>query len=282
MLLLAVRVPTWKQKLKLVQPDTLLHWHRQGFRLFWKARSARPAAQPRMSEDTRRLIRTMATGNPLWGAERIRGELLKLGISASKRTVQKYMRQARPPHKHGQSWATFFHNHAHEIWACDFLQINDLWFRSLFAFFVIELASRTVVHGGVTRHPRDEWVAQQLRAATPFGQKPRYLVRDNDSKYGPQFTRVAATSGIAILRTPVLAPRANAILAACSESMWTTSIRPGRIRASTKRFRLQRRHRQVQARAAGKSSACQSWVVSTTTIASLHDTPNVGRCEADG
>jgi putative transposase len=95
--------------------------------------------------------------------------------------------------------------------ACDFLSVTDLWFRSLFAFFLIELGSRKVVHVGVTRHPTDEWIAQQLREATPFGTRPRYLIRDNDSKYGPQMARVAATSQIEILKTPVRAPQANAI-----------------------------------------------------------------------
>ena len=157
------------------------------------------------------MIRQVAAENHLWGAERIRGELLKLGIQVSKRTVQKYMRQARPPHKHGQSWATFLHNHAHEVWACDFLQVTDLWFRSLFAFFLIELSSRKVVHVGVTRHPTDEWIAQQLRQATPFDQRPRYLIQDNDSKFGPLVARLATTSRIEVLRTPFHAPRANGI-----------------------------------------------------------------------
>jgi putative transposase len=211
LVLFASRVSTWKQALLLVQPETLLRWHRQGFRLLWKAKSATRSAKPRLPEETRTLITTMAMENRLWGAERIRGELLKLGISVSKRTIQKSMQRARPPQNQGQTWATFLHNHAHEIWACDVLQVTDLWFRSLFAFFIIELGSRTVVHVGTTRHPTDEWIAQQLREATPFDVRPRYLIRDNDSKYSAQFTRVAATSRIEVLRIPYTAPRANAI-----------------------------------------------------------------------
>src|SRR3712207_2691296 len=148
----------------------------------------------------------MARANPLWGAERIRGELLKLGIRVSKRTVQKYLRQGRPPRPPGQTWSTFVRNHAHEIWACDFLQVSDLLFRPLYAFFVIALGSRRVVHVGVSRHPTDAWVAQQLREATPYGERPRFLLRDNDDKYGPRFDRLAAASGIRVLRTPVRAP----------------------------------------------------------------------------
>ena len=211
LVLLASRVRSWKQALMLVQPETLLGWHRRGCRLVWKAKAARRCVQPRLPEETRTLIIKMATENRLWGAERIRGERLTVGIRVSKRTIQKYMRQARPPHHQGQIWTTFLHNHAHEIWTCDFLQVTDLWSRSIFSFFVLELGSRTGVHTGVTRHPPDDWIAQQRREATPFDKRPRYLIRDTDDKYGPQVARVAATSRIDGLRTPVRAPRANAI-----------------------------------------------------------------------
>jgi hypothetical protein len=110
----------------------------------------------------------MASDNRLWGAERIRGELLKLDIRVCKRTIQKYMRCVRPPRSRGQNWRTFLRNHTGEIWACDFLQVTDLFFRSLFAFFIIELKSRKVMHVGVTRAPTDAWTAQQLREATPY------------------------------------------------------------------------------------------------------------------
>jgi len=102
-------------------------------------------------------------------------------------------------------------NHAAEVWACDFLQVTDLFFRPLFAFFIIELQSRKVIHVNVTRSPTDPWVAQQLREATPYGQRPKYLIRDNDRKFGSHFARVATTSGIKVLRTPYQTPRANAV-----------------------------------------------------------------------
>ncbi len=153
----------------------------------------------------------MARDNRLWGAERIRGELLKLGIGVCKRTIQKYMRDARSPRQRGQTWATFLQNHAKGIWACDFLQVTDLFFRSVFAFFIIDIHTRQVIHVGVTRSPTDAWTAQQLREATPYGQGPKYLLRDRDSKFGSCFAHVAATSGIKILKTPYHMPRANAI-----------------------------------------------------------------------
>ena len=163
-----------------------------------------------MAVETIALIREMAAANRLWGAERIRGELLKLGIRVAKTTVQRHMRGARPPRRAGQSWATFLRSHAGAIWACDFLPVTDALFRPVYAFFVIALGSRRVVHVGVTRHPTDAWVAQQLREATPFDQRPRYLVRDRDSKYGSAFARVAAASGITELRMAYRAPRQNA------------------------------------------------------------------------
>ena len=109
----------------------------------------------------------MAVANPLWGAERIGGEPRTLDIRVAKWTVQRYMRGARPPRRTGQSWATFLHNHADDIWACAFLPVTDLLFRPVYAFFVVALGSRRVVHVGVTRHPTDAWVAHQLREATP-------------------------------------------------------------------------------------------------------------------
>ncbi|MBK9745733.1 MAG: transposase [Chloroflexi bacterium] len=122
------------------------------------------------------------------------------------------MRQIRPtppPRTPGQTWGSFLKNHASDIWACDFLQTYDLWFRTLFVFFIIELDSRRVVHFAVTSHPSDVWVAQQLREATPFDTRPWFLIRDNDRKYGTEFQR--ATNGIEVLRTPIRAPKANAV-----------------------------------------------------------------------
>jgi putative transposase len=120
------------------------------------------------------------------------------------------MRSIRTQQQRGQTWATFLRTHAAQIWSCDFLQVTDLFFRPLFAFFLIELQSRKVIHVGVTRSPTDVWVAQQLREATPYGQVPKYLICDHDSKYGSCFRRVATTSGIKLLKTPVQAKRPNA------------------------------------------------------------------------
>jgi putative transposase len=210
LVLLARMVRTWNEALFLVQPETLLRWHRELFRLFWKHKSKTRARKPKLSLETITLIKEMAANNRLWGAERIRGELLKLDIRISKRTIQKYLKMIPRKRPRGQAWKTFLRNHAAEVWACDFLQVTDLFFRPLFAFFIIELRSRKVIHVNVTRSPTDPRVAQQLREATPYGQTPTYLIRDNDRKFGQHFARVAATSGIKMLRTPYRTPRANA------------------------------------------------------------------------
>jgi putative transposase len=121
-------VRTWKQALFLAQPETLLRWHRELFRVFWKHKSQACSSKPKLSHETITLIKEMAANNRLWGAERMRGELLKLDIRVSKCTIQKYMRQIHPKRARSQSWKTFLHNHAAEVWACDFLQVRDLFF----------------------------------------------------------------------------------------------------------------------------------------------------------
>ena len=219
--LLASKLHSWKQALVIVQPETLLRWHRDLFRRVWK-RKSRPkesGGRPSLSKEVVALIKQMARDNRTWGAKRIRGELLKLGLQVSKNAIRKYIKQVRPPRSSKQNWATFLRNHpsassgrcASQMWACDFLQTYDVLFRTVFVFVIIELGSRRVVHYGVTRHPTDAWVAQQLREATPYGEGPQYLIRDNDSKYGASFERVAVGTEIEVLKTPYRAPRANAI-----------------------------------------------------------------------
>jgi hypothetical protein len=212
LVLLASKLRTWKHALVIVQPDTVLRWHRDLFRWVWRRKSRpRRRGKPPLTGDIVALIKQMAEENRSWGAERIRGELLKLGLRVSKSTIQKYIYEVRKPGSPKQTWGTFLRNHAKEIWACDFLQTYDVFFCSVFVFIIIELGSRRLVHFGVTRNPTDTWLAQQLREATPFGEGPRYLIRDNDRKYGRLFAKVASGTGIEVLRTPYEAPKANAV-----------------------------------------------------------------------
>ncbi len=210
-LVLASRLPNWRQAVLILKPDTLLHWHRQGFKLFWRFKTHARRGRPRLSVELIALIQQMAKENHTWGAERIHGELLKLGVRVAKHTIQTYIHRMRPLRAPSPDWSTFLKNHAQEVWACDFLSVIDLLFRQVYVFFIVELGSRRVVHFGATRHPTDAWVAQQLREATPYGQAPRFLLRDNDRKYGAEFIHIAKVTGIEVLRTPFRAPRANAI-----------------------------------------------------------------------
>ena len=208
---LASKLRTWKEALIIVQPDTVLRWHRELFKRFWKRKSEPKLKQgrPPLTDDLVALIKRVVKENLTWGAERIRGELLKLGIQVSKSTIQKYINKEREPRAAKQTWATFLRNHASQIWACDFLQTYNIFFCTVFVLVIIELGSRRVVHFGVTKNPTDQWTAQQLREATPYGEGPRFLIRDNDYKFGSAFERV--TAEIEVLKTPYRAPRANAI-----------------------------------------------------------------------
>jgi len=132
--------------------------------------------------------------------------LVKLGLTVAKQAIQKYIARVRPANPSSQTWAILLKNHAKDIWACDFLPIIDIWSRPLYLCFIVELVSRRIVHFDITAHPTDAWVAQQLREATPFGQAPRFLIRNRDSKYGEVFTRVTVGTSIQVLKTPYRAP----------------------------------------------------------------------------
>jgi putative transposase len=211
LVLLAGLVPRWRDAVLLVKPDTILRWHRQGFRLLWRLKSRQSGKpRPRLSPDVIELMGRMAESNATWGAERIRGELLKLGIRVAKRTIQKSMRAVRPPAPpRGQRWHTFVRNYT--VWAADFLQTYDIWFRPIFAFFIIDINTKRVISVGVTRSPSETWTAQQLRNVTPFGLGPQFIIRDRDDKYGSELDRVAKGAGIRVIRTAAEAPLMNSV-----------------------------------------------------------------------
>ena len=171
--LLTAALPRWKDALLLGQPETVLRWHREGFRLLWR-RTSRPTKTPttRISPDVIDLVRRMATENRLWGAERIRGELLKLGIRVAKRSVQRHLHEGHRPRPRGQSWRAFLRNHT--VWACDFLQTYDVWFRPVFAYFIVDTNTKQVVRVGVTRlgerhleQVLEEYCVRYFNAARP-------------------------------------------------------------------------------------------------------------------
>jgi transposase InsO family protein len=191
----------WRASVIIVKPETVLAWHRRGFRLFWRWKSRRRTGRPATSSDVRRLIRTMSDANPLWGAPRIHGELQKLGIAVSQSTVAKYMRRGeRPP---SQTWRTFLANHLTQVMAADFFVVPTATYRLLFVLIILAHERRRVVHVAVTEHPTAAWTAQQLRNAFPGGTAPAYLLHDRDVA----FSDVAGTIAAMEIQDVVTAPR---------------------------------------------------------------------------
>ena len=186
---LAHRWRNWRSALHVVQPATVLAWHRRGFRLFWTWKSRHRTGRPAVSPDVRALIREMCTANPLWGAPRIHGELLKLGLTVIESTVAKYMRRhPRPP---SQTWRTFLTNHGSQIIAADLFVVPTVRFRLLFVLVILAHDRRQIVHVAVTAHPTAGWTAQQLRNAFPENEAPRYLLHDRDSVFADMATTIA-------------------------------------------------------------------------------------------
>ena len=179
---------------QVVQPETILRWHRSGFKAFWRWKSRNRAGRPKIDRSLRDLIQRMSRENPLWGASRIHGELLMLGFEVAQSTVSKYIaRVSKPP---SQSWKTFLRNHAEAIAAIDMCVVPTLTFDLLFAFLVMGHGRRQLLWFEVTRHPTAEWLAQQITEAFPWTSAPAYLVRDNDRAYGHTFQRRVRAMGI--------------------------------------------------------------------------------------
>jgi transposase InsO family protein len=180
--------------IQVVKPETVLRWHRAGFRAFWRWKSRRRTGRPTIDRDLRDLIQRMSQENPLWGASRIHGELLMLGFQVAQSTVSKYMARGRRPPL--QSWRTFLRNHADVIAAIDMCVVPTVSFERLFAFLVLGHSRRQLLWFEVTRHPTAEWLARQITEAFPWGSAPVYLVRDNDRAYGQVFTGRIRAMGI--------------------------------------------------------------------------------------
>ena len=171
--------PSWRRHIVIVQPDTVVRWHRTVWRRYWRwksrgGRRGRPRTEPELAE----LIRRMTQENPRWGHMRVLGELRKLGFRVSLLTVRRYRKDV--PRDPLSSWRTFLENHRPEIWASDFFTVHTLWFQTLYVFFFVAHDRRTVMHVNVTAHPTATWVWRQLINATPWGNSPRFLIRDRD------------------------------------------------------------------------------------------------------
>ena len=177
--------PRWSDVLAIVKPDTVVGWHRAGFRLYWRWRSQPRGGRPKVSQELRGLICTMAEENSDWGAPKIHGELLKLGFEISERTVARYLRGLRRRGDPGKRWLAFLANHREAIVAMDFFAVPTLTFNLLYCFFVIEHARRRILHFNITSHPTSDWVVQQLREVFPEAGPYRYVADDRACQVMP-------------------------------------------------------------------------------------------------
>ena len=202
------RLVDWRRLLTIVKPDTLVRWHRKGFRLFWRWKSRGPGRPP-IPADLRGLIAAMAAENRTWGEERIAAELLvKLGIRISPRTVRRYL-PSRPPRasRGTQAWSTFVRNHAGAMLASDFFVVVTATFRVFYVFVVLEIGTRRIVHWNVTAHPTAEWTVQQFRMVVPGDQTHRFVIHDRDTIFSDHVDRTLEAMGVAVLKTPVRVPQ---------------------------------------------------------------------------
>jgi hypothetical protein len=179
--------PSILQVLTVIRPETLVRWHRAGFRRYWHWKSRRRGGRPQIEADLRALIRQMSTENQLWGAPRIHGELLKLGFGVGQSTVAKYMVKRRGPPSPG--WKTFLRNHAPDIAAMDLFVVPTIGFKLLYGFVIVRIDRRAIVWINVTTNPTAEWIARQITEAFPWDGAPRYMIRDRDRTYGAVVTR---------------------------------------------------------------------------------------------
>jgi hypothetical protein len=179
--------PSILEVLVIIRPETLARWHRAGFRCYWRRKSRPLGGRPQIETELRALIRQMSMENPLWGAPRIHGELLKLGIDIGQTSVAKYMARRRGPPSQG--WKTFLRNHADGIAAMDLFVVPTISFRLLYGLLIMGHGRRQILWFGVTPHPTAEWIANQLTEACGWKQAPRYLIRDQDGAYGEVFVR---------------------------------------------------------------------------------------------
>src|SRR3982075_469195 len=200
--------PSVLNAITIVQPETIIRWHRTGFRLYWRWKSRSQGGRPKVPVEIRRLIREMSLANRLWGAPRIHGELLKLGIEVAQSTVAKYMARSGRGGP-SQTWKTFLRNHAAGIGAMDFLIVPTVGFKLLFVLVILRHQRRRLISLSVTAHPTAEWIARQITEAFPWDEAPDYLIRDRDGSYGHAVTRRLAAMGIRDHPTAARSPWQN-------------------------------------------------------------------------
>lgn len=199
----------WKDALVIVKPETVVGWHRAGFRLYWRWKSRRRDGRPRIKEEIRVLIRRLAQENSDWGAPKIHGELQKLGFVLSERTVARYLRSLQRRGDPAKKWLAFLRNHREAIVALDLFTVPTATFRVLYCFFVIEHERRRILHFNVTPHPSADWIVQQLREAFPEAASYRYAILDHDSIFNVDVIAFLKATGFKPKRTSIQAPWQN-------------------------------------------------------------------------
>jgi putative transposase len=203
----------WKKCLLVVTPETVVRWHRAGFRLYWSliSKARKRVGRKKLSTDVRELIFRMVAENPTWGAPRIHGELLMLGFDVSERTISRWMKRAPRDPQPAQRWRAFLANHREAIAAMDFFTVPTITFGVLYCFFVISHDRRRILHFNLTKHPTSAWIIQQLREAFPFGAAPRFLIHDRDAKYGTEVPAAIRSLKINAMRTSFESPWQNGL-----------------------------------------------------------------------
>ena len=205
--------PGWRQALVLVQPDTVVRWHRAGFELYWKWLSRKHPVVGRKptSAEVREVIFRLVAENRTWGAPRIHGELRMLGFVISERTVLRWMRKAPRDTEPARRWATFLSNHREAIAAMDFFTVPTVTFGVLYCFFVIGHDRRRILHWNVTRHPAAAWVSQQLREAFPYDSAPKFLIFDREHTFQGEVLDTAKSLGVRPIRIAIRSPWQNGV-----------------------------------------------------------------------
>jgi transposase InsO family protein len=217
--------PSVLNAVTIVQPETVIRWHRMGFRLYWRWKSRSRGGRPKIPGEIRRLIQEMSLANRLWGAARVHGELLKLGIEVAQSTVAKYM--ARSGRGRSQTWKTFLHSHASGIGAMDFLIVPTVGFRLLFVLVILRHERRRLISLSVTAYSTAEWIVRQITDAFPWDEAPDHMIRDRDASYGQAVTKRLAAMGIrdhpTAPRSPWQNGHAERRIARSAANAWITS-----------------------------------------------------------
>ena len=203
----------WKQALVLVSPETVVRWHRAGFRFYWSliSKVRKPVGRKPTSKEVRNLLCQMMAENPSWGAPRIHGELLMLGFALSERTVSRWMKRMSRNPDSAKRWLAFVRNHREAIAVMDFFTVPTITFSVLYCFFLISQDRRRILHCNVTRHPTSFWIVQQLREAFPFDSAPQFLIFDRDAKYGEEVPAAVRSLTMSPVRTSFASPWQNGI-----------------------------------------------------------------------